>query len=179
MNVTAERAIVVDACLTLQPFTDCPMEEYLELRSRNYGHLAQFGEADDPRQEDRGRMVADWMKADMHDGKSLDYAIRFQGMLAGVTGLSFQYGKGEAEGHYWVDHEMQRRGLASSSTAAVVRYAFAAHSIQSVKFLIRGDNLASQRVAQKVGARYVSRINVPSGDGQRTDYHIWRLRRGY
>lgn len=83
----------------------------------------------------------------------LGLVLRETGMLIGDCGPVWQEVDGlpELEIGYHVHRSYQRRGLATEAARAVRDYAFAELGVDHVISLIRPDNLASRRVAEKNG----------------------------
>jgi ribosomal-protein-serine acetyltransferase len=55
---------------------------------------------------------------------------------------------------YWVRRTAQWRGVASLAAAAMARHAFMQHGLTRLEIVAAESNLASRRVAEKIGARH-------------------------
>lgn len=55
---------------------------------------------------------------------------------------------------YWVRNAAARRGIATIATRAVVAFGLTELGLNRLEFLIPAVNVASQRVAQKIGAKF-------------------------
>jgi len=55
---------------------------------------------------------------------------------------------------YWVRASRERRGIASTAARLAAGYAFAALGLARIEIVVLPDNLASRRVAEKIGARF-------------------------
>lgn len=76
------------------------------------------------------------------------------GQFLGSVGLSaVNRAHGFANLGYWVRTGMTRHGLATSATRMAARFSFEALGLNRVELLVPTANLASQRVAEKAGAK--------------------------
>jgi RimJ/RimL family protein N-acetyltransferase len=55
---------------------------------------------------------------------------------------------------YWVRASRERRGIASTAARLASGFAFAALGLARIEIVVLPDNMASRRVAEKVGARF-------------------------
>jgi len=80
---------------------------------------------------------------DLHDGQFL-----------GSVGLSaVNRAHGFANLGYWVRTRKTRHGVATSATRMAARFSFATLALNRVELLVPAANVASQRVAEKAGAK--------------------------
>jgi RimJ/RimL family protein N-acetyltransferase len=70
---------------------------------------------------------------------------------------------------YWVRASRERRGIASTAARLASGYAFAALGLARIEIVALPDNLASRRVAEKIGARFecIARNRLQFGDEAR------------
>jgi RimJ/RimL family protein N-acetyltransferase len=88
------------------------------------------------------------------------------GLLLGDVGLSPADGEpGVMKVGYTIDPAHQRHGYATEAIAALVGYAFEVLGADVVRAYADVDNVASIRVAEKVGLRLVERIRHVDDDG--------------
>jgi aminoglycoside 6'-N-acetyltransferase len=81
------------------------------------------------------------------------------GRLVGDVGLSLAEGEpGVVKVGYTIAPAFQGRGYATEAVRALVGYAFATLGAEVVRMYADADNVASIRVAEKVGMRLVERI---------------------
>jgi caffeoyl-CoA O-methyltransferase len=74
--------------------------------------------------------------------------------VVGATGFHrVQRGIADAEVGYWVRADRQRQGIATEATAALVSSGFRDWGFRRVRLVCMGDNVASRRVAERVGFR--------------------------
>jgi aminoglycoside 6'-N-acetyltransferase len=91
---------------------------------------------------------------------------RATGSLVGDVGLSPAEGEpGVIKVGYTMDPAFQGRGYATEAVTALVALAFDGLAAQVVRAYASAENVASIRVAEKVGMRLVERIER-TGDGQ-------------
>jgi RimJ/RimL family protein N-acetyltransferase len=96
---------------------------------------------------------------------------------ANLAGLAD--GGPKAELGYWLVPAARDRGLATAATSLLIDWAFANLDLERIEFAILPDNLASQRVAKRLGAtpEGLRRRSHQSTDGRRWDMTIWSVRR--
>jgi RimJ/RimL family protein N-acetyltransferase len=91
---------------------------------------------------------------------------RASGRLVGDVGLSPADGEpGVIKVGYTIDPAFQRRGLATEAVAALVDYAFDTLGAEVVRAYADADNVASHRVAERVGMRLIERFQHRDADG--------------
>jgi len=118
-------------------------------------------------------------------GTSATFAIHVDGVEGPVGGIGVRFlselDEGGAEVGYWVGAEVRGRGIATTATRAVARWAFDAVPALA-RLQLRADlqNVASNRVAEKAGftregVLRAQRFNVRMG--KRVDFVMWSLLR--
>ncbi len=105
--------------------------------------------------EKAARHVAESIQA-WHAGTWYDFAIARVGSPAflGRVGLDQIRGDGTANVGYWVRTSQTGQGIATAAVRLVAQFAFEDLGLRRLELLIAVDNLASRRVAEKVGATY-------------------------
>lgn len=89
------------------------------------------------------------------------------GRLVGDVGLSPADGEtGVIKVGYTIDPAFQRRGYASEAVGALVEYALDTLGADVVRAYASADNLASIRVAERVGMRLVERFEHRDHEGR-------------
>jgi [ribosomal protein S5]-alanine N-acetyltransferase len=82
----------------------------------------------------------------------------------------------EAEIGYWLVPEARGRGLVTAATTLLIDWGFRNLGLERVEFAILPENLASQRVAERVGATPEGlRKHSHQADGRWWDMTIWSL----
>jgi RimJ/RimL family protein N-acetyltransferase len=118
-------------------------------------------------------------------GTSATFGIHVDGIDGAVGGVGVRFladlDEGGAEVGYWVGAEARGRGIATTATRAVARWAFeAVPGLARLQLRADIDNVASNRVAEKAGftregvlrsQRFNSRL------GRRVDFVMWSLLR--
>jgi RimJ/RimL family protein N-acetyltransferase len=90
---------------------------------------------------------------------------RQTGRLVGDVGLSPAEGEpGVIKVGYTIDPAYQRNGYATEAVAALIDYAFGTLGADVVRAYASADNVASIRVADKVGMRLMERFEYREGD---------------
>lgn len=98
------------------------------------------------------RLTAGWWR----DGTNLTWAVRpvdAPEAVAGVIGLD-SIADGAAELGYWAAPDARGTGAITEAATAVLDFAFGAMRLERVQWNAAVGNLASVRVAQKLGFRY-------------------------
>jgi RimJ/RimL family protein N-acetyltransferase len=104
---------------------------------------------------------------------------RAGGALVGGCGLHTRSGPGSLEVGYWLRAARWGQGLATELAAALVRAAFEVHGVERVDLRCAPDNLASARVAEKLGFRHEAtlrrRLKPRDAGGALGPAMIWSL----
>jgi RimJ/RimL family protein N-acetyltransferase len=85
-------------------------------------------------------------------------AIESDGDVVGETLLKWAAGPRQAELGYALHPDVAGRGLATEAAGATLRLAFAAYGFHRVFARIDEENLASIRVAERLGMRQEARL---------------------
>jgi RimJ/RimL family protein N-acetyltransferase len=104
------------------------------------------------------------------------YAIVEDGRFAGVIGMTVIRSR---TGHigYWCAPEARGRGVVTRALRLMTAFAFDELGLQRAELITDPDNVASQRVAEKVGYRRegVLRSHLDHPDGRRRDSVMFSL----
>jgi RimJ/RimL family protein N-acetyltransferase len=118
-------------------------------------------------------------------GTAATFAIRVRGIEGAVGGIGVRFlsdlDEGCAEVGYWVGAEARGRGIATTATRAVARWAFEVVPTLA-RLQLRADvqNVASNRVAEKAGFTREGVLRAQHFNprlGRRTDFVMWSLLR--
>jgi len=86
---------------------------------------------------------------------SLDWAIEANSEYVGGIGIhDIDWDKQKAEIGYWIGKPYWGKGIATEAVKQLVRLLFRRYKFMRISGLIYADNLASQRVLEKVGFKY-------------------------
>jgi [ribosomal protein S5]-alanine N-acetyltransferase len=94
-----------------------------------------------------------WGRADKGEGLSLAIADAGSGDALGTVVLMCRRHPGTVEIGYWLIEHARGRRLASRAVALLARWALADAAIARIEALVEPENIASQRVLQRVGFR--------------------------
>jgi len=100
----------------------------------------------------------------LEKGEGITWAIEREGRVQGVIGLdgiTWQlraWRVDRAELGYWLAPALWRQGLMTEAAHAVVRWGFETLGLHKIKVGCVSENGASRRVIEKVGFRYVGRL---------------------
>jgi len=130
-------------------------------------HRTQGWERTDP---DGVRADIDQMSGRLpgEDGGWVQFSVeeRDGGQLVGDVGISPADGEpGVMKIGYTIDPAYQRRGYATEAVGALVDYVFATLGADVVRAYADADNVASHRVAEKVGLTLIERFEHRDEDG--------------
>jgi ribosomal-protein-serine acetyltransferase len=85
------------------------------------------------------------------DGVGLPTALWYQGQLAGSIGFpDMSWEKQVAEIGYWLDQELQGRGIITRACRTLVTYAFEEYGLNKVEIHAAADNRPSRAVAERL-----------------------------
>ncbi len=89
------------------------------------------------------------------DGSALPFAITYEGRFAGqlTVGNVVRGAFNSAYVGYWVDEAVAGRGVMPTALALVVDHCFTVARLHRIEANIRPENVASQRVVEKLGFR--------------------------
>jgi ribosomal-protein-serine acetyltransferase len=120
---------------------------------------------DRARYENAVRQVADSIRA-WHAGTWYDFAISSIGSATFLVrvGLDRIRGNGTANVGYWMRTTETGQGMAIAAVRLVTRFALEDLGLRRLELLIAVDNLASRRVAGKVGATFEGMVPADPSD---------------
>jgi RimJ/RimL family protein N-acetyltransferase len=97
--------------------------------------------------------------------------------LLGGTGLHTRIGPGAREIGYWIHKDFINQGLATESSAALVRVAFEIDKVKRVEIHCTPDNIRSSAIPRKLGFSHEATLQkrTPSIDGKMLDTTIWTM----
>jgi RimJ/RimL family protein N-acetyltransferase len=104
------------------------------------------------------------------------FAIEQDGRLVGSIGMGVNDG-GTGHVGYWCAAAERGRGIVTSALRTICRFGFDELGLARVELIADPDNLASQRVAEKVGftREGVLRSHLQHPDGRRRDSVMFSL----
>src|SRR5579859_6526444 len=103
------------------------------------------------------------------------FAITRMGSAAflGRVGLDRISASGTANVGYWVRTGQTGQGVATAAVLLITRFGFEDLGLQRLELLVAADNLASQRVAESVGATFEGVLPAgPHGQGELRAYLV-------
>jgi RimJ/RimL family protein N-acetyltransferase len=104
------------------------------------------------------------------------FAVTENGTVVGAIGMAVNENR---NGHigYWCAQESRGRGITTRALRAICRWGFDELALQRLELITDPDNVASQRVAEKVGFRRegVLRSHLLHPDGRRRDSVMFSL----
>lgn len=99
---------------------------------------------------------------------------RGSGEVIGVAGLQPQTGSGDDELAWWIARERQGHGFASEIGSACLRYGLDVLRRPRIVAIAHPDNLASIRVMQKIGMRYLDTASAHALEPRYPDEPVTR-----
>lgn len=119
--------------------------------------------------------VRDWSAERHYQFASIE---RSGGVVLGVAGLDAQE-PDAPELHYWIRSDHAGRGLTTEACGALVRWAKEVLHVTRLTLWAGRDNLASRRVAEKLGFQYVGPLDWrPEGGMGNFDAESYELELG-
>jgi RimJ/RimL family protein N-acetyltransferase len=105
------------------------------------------------------------------------FAVEEAGRLVGSIGMSVNETARIGHIGYWCVRHARGRGVTTHALRLLCGYAFNELGLERLDLMTDPDNLASQRVAQRVGFQYegVLRAHVIHRDGRRRDSMMFSL----
>lgn len=124
-------------------------------------------------EEDARRFIrGDWRANPGHQ-----FAVTEDGTVVGSIGITVN--RESRNGHigYWCAKEARGRGVTTRALRALCRWGFDELALERLELITDPDNVASQRVAEKVGFRRegVLRSHLLHPDGRRRDSVMFSL----
>ncbi|MET0332075.1 MAG: GNAT family protein [Dyella sp.] len=122
-----------------------------------------------------------------HAGQLLEWALYFEGRLCGSLRLNYiDLTIGKAGLGYFLDADLQGRGLMTRAVQGVLTYAFTQLGFNRIELCHAIDNLASRRVAERAGFIYEGTLRqAERNDSGLVDMCVhsmlrreWQARRG-
>lgn len=163
--------------IVLRPLRLGDAGRWREVRRRNVDWLQEWEATLPPEAAADGDVVPSFgmmvrrLKREAREGRTLPWALTFQGRLAGqltVGGISWGSLRAAYIG-YWIDREVAGRGIMPTAVGMALDHCFDVLRLHRVEINIRPENAASLRVVEKLGLRR---------EGERRQYlHInggWR-----
>jgi len=118
-----------------------------------------------------------WIRGllDLHrDGKEIPCGVWVAGKMAGYVLLEV-HDDGEGLLHYGLVPAYRGKGIATRACAALVEYAFTGLGLRALKSDPSVSNVASCRVAERLGFERVGTVPVHGKDGAAFDVARYRL----
>jgi RimJ/RimL family protein N-acetyltransferase len=175
---------VVEGSVTLRPWSDADLDALVrrinDPEIATYLDLVPYPYAPDDAHEWLGMTAEGWSA-----GTFATFAIHVDAIDGAVGGIGVRFlaglDEGGAEVGYWVGTEARGRGVATTATRAVARWAFDAVP-ELVRLQLRAavDNLASNRVAEKAGFTREGVLRAQRFNARlrrRVDFVMWSLLR--
>lgn len=141
----------------LRPISRSDGRAWREMRARNLSWLTPWEATAPDRAEPAvgfGQMVRR-VRLEARAGYTLPFVVTYDGRMAGqltVGGISWGSLRSAYIG-YWVDRDLAGRGIIPTAVAMAVDHCFAVVGLHRIEINIRPENMASRRVAEKLGFR--------------------------
>jgi RimJ/RimL family protein N-acetyltransferase len=175
---------VVDGEVTLRPWSEDDLEAVV--RCINDEEIATFlDRVPQPYTPDDAHEWFETTAEAWRTGTSATFAIHVDGIEGAVGGIGVHFlselDEGCGEVGYWVGAEARGKGVATTATRAIARWAFdAVPALARIELRADVQNVASNRVAEKAGftregVLRAQRFNVRMG--KRVDFVMWSLLR--
>ncbi len=164
----------------LRPIKQRDAREWRTVRARNADWLRPWeATTPDPSRDvppTYGVMVRR-LRSEAADGRVMPFVITYAGRLVGqLTVGSITWGslRGAHIG-YWIDREFAGRGITPTAVALVTDHCFSI-GLHRIEINVRPENVASRRVAEKLGFRFEGlRPSYLHIDGAWRDHVVYAL----
>jgi [ribosomal protein S5]-alanine N-acetyltransferase len=175
------RTTVPGGELVLRALRRRDAQAWREVRSRNAAWLGPW-EATVPPDSDEpvptfGQML-NRFRAETRADRMIPWAIVYNGSLVGqltVAGITFGSLRAASMG-YWIDRRVAGHGLTPMAVAMAMDYCFDVLHLHRIEVVIRPENLASLRVAQKLRLRHEgARPAFLHIDGEWRDHEVFAI----
>lgn len=105
---------------------------------------------------DEARALLERLESDWRAGRTFSFGIFTDdgAVIGGVTVANVLWDCRCAELGYWVEPRFRGRGISAWASRQLLDFCFHVLRLQRLAIVIRVDNLASQRVAEKLGAQF-------------------------
>lgn len=128
-------------------------QEFFNLIQRNRSYLKQWlGWLDNITTTDQlDRYIENTLK-DISEERLFRAWIWYQGKIVGIVHLAeIDWKNGKGMIGYWVGREYSGKGLATKAAASMIDFAFKKWGLKEIEIRCASGNIASQRVAMKLG----------------------------
>jgi RimJ/RimL family protein N-acetyltransferase len=118
--------------------------------------LRYFPNPNPPSQDQVGKLISSQLKHWAEHGYGW-WAVepRWENSLIGWSGLQFLPETKEVEVAYLLDKAFWGKGLASEAAQASLQFGFENFELESIVAIVHPENIASQRVIEKLGMSFV------------------------
>jgi ribosomal-protein-alanine N-acetyltransferase len=150
--------VLTDGRVGLRPLRQRDARPWREVRTRNVEWLRPWEATSPHPQQEPAPTFAGMvrrLRADARRGRTLPFVITYEGRLVGqltVGGIALGSLRGAHIG-YWVDEKVAGRGVTPTAVALAVDHCFSALALHRIEVNVRPENIASRRVAEKLGFR--------------------------
>jgi len=154
-------AVLRDGEVTLRPLRMRDSSDWIESRRRNVEWLRQW-EATPPggpsgfgASSPVFTTMTRRLRADARRGLALPFVIEVGGAFAGQVNVAGVVRGSMESAHigYWIDQKFAGRGVMPTAVALAVDHSFRVVGLHRIEVNIRPENVASQRVVEKLGFR--------------------------
>lgn len=161
------KEIRIDDDLFLAVLRGSDVDELTDVVQRNLPHIGPWmawAVADYSEKQTR-----EYLERSMavEDPKAQGFGIIYKGKIAGSTGFVPRHEHGIAEIGYWIDHDLQGKGIVTKVTRALAGYAFRDLGVETVEIHTSALNLRSRAVAERLRFELIERREgahtMPSG----------------
>ena len=144
--------ITIDESLCLRQLQPEEAHQIFALVDRNRDYLAKWLPwAEHTRSSADSEEFIHQMLSKRADGSEYGYGIVLNGKPVGHMSLMHLTDGGQPEIGYWVASEMAGQGIATKAAGALTAFGFEVLGLQRIIIKAQPDNLASNKVAQKLG----------------------------
>ncbi|MBT2691759.1 GNAT family protein [Bacillus sp. ISL-55] len=127
-------------------------EEIFNLIDDNRDHLRKWLLWVDKRKtaEDMVPVIKYWLE-NLANNQGFDVAIRYNGDLAGMIGVQFDWGNRSASIGYFISKNAEGKGIITVSLKSLIQELFNRYSMNRMEIQCAANNLKSQGIPERLG----------------------------
>lgn len=170
------------AGLNIRPLMSTHAGRWFEAIERSRSEILHWEEWPEAvRSLEEAQALLERLEADWRAGRTFSFGIFTEGgaLIGGLTVSNVLWDCRCADLGYWVEPQFRGKGVAAWAARQLFDFCFRVLQFQRLALVIRVDNLASQRVAQKLGAQFegVARKRIFHGQ-QALDARVYAITLG-
>ena len=178
MDIRLKTEFDLDNDIKLRAWTEDDIEAALDIVLRNREHLQQFMHwmTPDYSAEHARKFLTESIAA-RKDRKSLGLAIVHASVLIGSIGfVEFDWKGRKTEIGYWIDKNVEGRGIVTRATRLLIDYAFNELKMNRIEIQCSAENIRSAAIPERLGFKLEGYLRQSEfRNGKLHDFKIYGL----